>query len=137
MLSGALKDVSEGLTQMFRSDFDSRLPREVHQVNPHCPFPSPVTPCSQSPFPPLPLCQDSNAFRERYCYNEETDTVLRKWEASLRTLYTIYAGGDGSIAAGGEVSSAKLLDYPEWQKLCKVEAHTYLLTTSYTSLSIT
>ena len=93
VMSGQMKDVSDALQMLFREDMDPRLPKEVHQ--------------------------DSNEFRRRYCYIEEVDKVLRKWEGSLRTLYTIYAGGDGRIARDDEVISSKLLDYPEFLKLCK------------------
>ena len=41
-------------------------------------------------------------FRRQHCYVEETDSVLRLYEASLRAIFSVYAMGDGSI---GEASS--------------------------------
>ena len=53
----------------------------------------------------------------RHCYCEPTDKVLRKWELSLRNLYTVYALGDGGIAPADSLISNKLLDFKEWKKL--------------------
>ena len=47
--------------------------------------------------------------------------VFRKWEASLKILYEVYAGGNARVDG---VSSTKLMDYPEWLMFCKVRTHT-------------
>ena len=63
-----------------------------------------------------PIClQDSNAFRAAYCYIEATDIVLRKYESSLRTLFTVFAYGTGAI--GDELLSTKLMDFGEYMSL--------------------
>ena len=47
--------------------------------------------------------------REKFCYCQDVDEILRTWEASLRALFREYALGDGAI--GDELRSTKLLDY--------------------------
>ena len=56
--------------------------------------------------------QDSNAYRSDYCYVESTDVMLRKFERSLRALYSAFALGTGAI--GDQLSSIKLMDYKEF-----------------------
>ena len=67
------------------------------------------------PAVPAACIQDSNKFREIYCYHEETDMVLRRYEASLHALYVAFAFGDGAI--GSALLSTKLLDYSEFMEL--------------------
>lgn len=43
---------------------------------------------------PLACRMDADAFRHAACYVEETDAVLRKYEAPLRSLFETYAAGD-------------------------------------------
>ena len=47
---------------------------------------------------------------------EEVDTVLRKWESSLRAIFGAYAAGDGRLSS---LSSSRLLDYSEWMRFIK------------------
>ena len=35
--------------------------------------------------------QDSNEFRDKYCYTQATDSALRMYEPALRMLYERYA----------------------------------------------
>lgn len=61
--------------------------------------------------------QDSYAFRERYCYNQDVDEVLLEFEPSLKALFTVYAYGDG--LQNDEVKSTSLMDYLEWRMLLR------------------
>lgn len=51
---------------------------------------------------------DGNTFRDRYCYTEGVDKVLRAHEPSLRVLFTAIAGG------GGLSKEASLLSLQEY-----------------------
>ena len=64
---------------------------------------------------PSVCLQDSNLFRAEYCYVEATDLVLKKYENSLRNLFSAFAVGDGAI--GHEIFSTKLLDFREYMGL--------------------
>ena len=59
--------------------------------------------------PHLPaLCfQDSNVFRQKFCYIEETDKVLWRYESTLRLMYEVFG------AAGGAGASQKCIDLDE------------------------
>ena len=59
--------------------------------------------------------QDTNAFRAQSCYIEETDIVLKKYEPSLRALFSAFAYGTGAI--GDKLADIKLLDYGEYMEM--------------------
>jgi len=61
---------------------------------------------------PSVCLQDSNVFRAECCYIEQTDLVLRKYEASLQNIYVAFAYGSGAI--GDAILSTKLLDFKEY-----------------------
>ena len=61
--------------------------------------------------------QDTHAFRERYCYNQDVDEVLRDFEPSLRALFKVYAYGDG--VKNDELKSTTLMNYLEWRLLLR------------------
>ena len=61
--------------------------------------------------------QDTFTFRDRYLYIQDVDTVLRHFETSLRSLFVVYAKGDGML--GDEMRSLKLIDYYEWRQLMR------------------
>ena len=117
VLPKRINDVSEALHELFNFDLDVRLDRATLQASRHLPLgaspkqrqvePSCCCRCQQRCLPPR--AQDSNAFRERYVYVEETDLVLRKHESSLRLLYDRYA-----IGKGGEVDSLTNMTSSKW-----------------------
>ena len=45
--------------------------------------------------------QDSDVFREKYCYTEEVTAVIEANEKSLKVLYNMYASADGLNASAG------------------------------------
>lgn len=61
---------------------------------------------------PSVCLQDSNQFRAEYCYTEETDLVLRRYEKSLKAIYGAFAFGTGAI--GDAILSTKLMDFGEY-----------------------
>ena len=64
---------------------------------------------------PLAALADRNTFRQRHCYIEPVDKVLRRHEPSLRALY-------GRWAAGNTYDKAReraALSYPEWMAMCE------------------
>ena len=65
IFSGDEKDVSSAMLRMMTDDINARAKSEV--------------------------LLDNNVFREKYCYNEATDRVLRRHETSLRLLYNTLA----------------------------------------------
>lgn len=92
VLTHKTADVSDALQRLFNEDLDPRLERACHQ--------------------------DSNAFREAYCYTEAVDTVLRRHERSLRNLYNRYASAVGGHMDGlGSLASSKLVSYAEWLRM--------------------
>lgn len=78
--------IAEAVAQFFDKDLVSNVPRECFQ--------------------------DSNSFRSDFCYIEETDIVLKQYEASLRFLFNAFAFGTGAI--GDKLLSTKLLDFTEY-----------------------
>lgn len=60
--------------------------------------------------PPEAL-HDANSFRSDFCYTEETDQVLKRYESSLRNVYEAFAFGRGDM--GNQVLTTKLLDHTE------------------------
>ena len=60
--------------------------------------------------PPEAL-HDANSFRSDFCYIEETDQVLKRYESSLRNVYEAFAFGRGDM--GNAVLTTKLLDHTE------------------------
>ena len=67
----------------------------------------------------MTVLQDSNAFRRRFCYIEETDAVLRKHEQMLVDLYTVYAGRRGGASGRATKLEQTLLGYDEWTFLLR------------------
>jgi len=67
------------------------------------------------PSVPNECVHSSNAFRADYCYQEQTDLVLRMYESSLRAIYTEFAFGTGAI--GDALLSTKLMDVEEFNAL--------------------
>jgi len=61
--------------------------------------------------------QSSDNFRRECCYNEPVDIVLRRHEASLRTLFRLYSSIDNSLA--DKCKSGKLMGYSEFQTFTK------------------
>lgn len=64
---------------------------------------------------PPPAKQLSNEFRDRCCYREETDAVLRRHEEWLRRLFKIYAHGDGALFQ--TLNDTSLLGIDEWHQI--------------------
>ena len=62
--------------------------------------------------------QDSNEFRDKYCYTQATDSALRMYEPALRMLYERYAKGDGDVGKK-QAESNKLLSVVEWVQLAR------------------
>jgi hypothetical protein len=62
--------------------------------------------------------QDSNEFRDKYCYTQATDSALRMYEPALRMLYERYAKGDGDLGKK-QAESNKLLSVVEWVQLAR------------------
>lgn len=61
--------------------------------------------------------QDSNSFREQYCYNEHMERVLRKHMGTLKSLYSRYADLQGSRPGVGEYDSSSLMSIGEWMEM--------------------
>ena len=61
--------------------------------------------------PPIAL-HDANSFRDKYCYNVFTDTVLKKHLVSLRNLYELYCGA--SSHPSDTLASGSLMSVGEW-----------------------
>lgn len=61
--------------------------------------------------------QDSNAFRLGTCYIEQTDAVLLMHNASLRAIFDVYAGSDGTDTATRHL--AMLMGFDEWSSLIR------------------
>ena len=55
---------------------------------------------------------DTNVFRDSFCYVEDVDEVLKRWEQSLRNIFKAYAFGDGKM---DELWSTDMLGYDEWK----------------------
>ena len=62
--------------------------------------------------------QDSNTFRDDFCYIEPTDAILRLHEPALRMLFERYAKEDGDVG-GKRAESTKLLSVVEWVQLAR------------------
>ena len=68
---------------------------------------------------PEPARQDSNLFRERYCYLRQVDMVLRKHLKTLKSLFTRYADlseGQGD-AIQEALDSAEMMSIREWMAM--------------------
>ena len=57
--------------------------------------------------------QNSNDFRLQHCYNEQTDSVLRRHEAALKAIYQAYSSNTQET----ELLTKRLLDINEWREL--------------------
>ena len=77
--------------------------------------------CSENIEPKLPEAarQDSNKFRERYCYLREVEMVLRKHMKTLRSLYGMYADlSEGQGDRSAEIlDSSSMMSIREWMSL--------------------
>ena len=58
---------------------------------------------------PNALSQDSDVFREKYCYTEEVTAVIEANEKSLRVLYNMYAAADGLNSGAGPLGLGLVL----------------------------
>ena len=59
-----------------------------------------------------------NSFRTTHCYQEETDDVLRKYEASLRLIFERACKIDGQKVDSGVAS--KMVSYAAWKEVTKL-----------------
>jgi len=59
---------------------------------------------------------NADEFRAQYCYIEETDTVLRKYEHSLNIIYSIYSESQNDCGgkAGGATALKTLMGFDEY-----------------------
>lgn len=65
-----------------------------------------------------PRClEDTHAFRYEYCYIQDVEEILKYFEGTLRSLFKVYAKGEGLI--GDELDSTKLLSFSEWKEMVK------------------
>ena len=55
----------------------------------------------------------TNTFRTRYCYSEDVDSVLRRFESSLRLIFAGISGSEGKEM--GKEHLAQVLDFGEWR----------------------
>ena len=61
--------------------------------------------------PPEAL-QDSNLFRNQFCYNEQMDRELVPWEESLRAIFSVYSRANRSLV--DELQHKKTMSVGEW-----------------------
>ena len=61
--------------------------------------------------PPEAL-QDSNMFRNQFCYNEQMDRELVPWEESLRAIFSVYSRANRSLV--DELQHKKTMSVGEW-----------------------
>ena len=87
-----LLDVSEAVHRMFIADIEPRLDAKVFA--------------------------EPNDFRSSACYNEECDTVLRKYESSLRLVFERTCKLRGQSAAKGIAN--KLVNFETWKDFCRL-----------------
>jgi len=88
VLQGTMKDVSDALDLLMKSIVSVEAPAMAQHV--------------------------PDDFRWAACYTAETDTVLRRHEASLRYIFEGFARGDGEL--GNKMRSTSLLGYDEWAR---------------------
>jgi hypothetical protein len=63
---------------------------------------------------PALALQDTARFRDKYCYQPEIDSILLRWEGSLRALYEGYCKARGGVSVCVSQSS---LGYAEWMEM--------------------
>ena len=131
VLQGTMKDVSDALDLLMKSIVSVEAPAMAQ----HVPDGEMATPSAhahlgssrivqrrsqrvrslpQRRLLSLPRCRCHADFRWAACYIEETDTVLRRHEASLRYIFEGFARGDGEL--GNKMRSTSLLGYDEWAR---------------------
>ena len=86
--TGLLSDVSDAVYKLLAEDI-------MPQLNPRMITPSP------------------NLFRQKICYRQDVDQVLRKYESSLRNLFM------GMCVTGGRGMKEEHMNLEEWKNLCR------------------
>ena len=95
VLTGRTNDVSDAVRMLVEDDILANAPNEC--------------------------LHDLNVFRERFCYLEEVDEVLRRHEDSLRALYKEFSRDKDDKGAKGSskaLSRSSLMGYDEWVFFC-------------------
>jgi hypothetical protein len=93
--TGLIRDVSDALHELF-SKLDARAANALGYLG------------------------DPNVFRDRYCYVEEVDKVLRKHETALRILFkAVAAPSEFSSKAGYSTKEANLLSLQEFMQFVR------------------